>query len=392
MAKLRLDTLLAQRGLFASRARAAASVMAGEVRLGGSGGDGPPSPASSSPRTSSWPSTSARASSRAGGSSSPTRWRRRHRPRRAPLPGRRRLDRRLHRLPAAARRGARRRLDVAYGELDWSLRTDERVTVLERTNARSLAAGDLPYAPDLVVADVSFISLTKVLPAVLACCAERFDALAMVKPQFEVGRERVGKGGVVRSPEDRRAALVAVAGGRPRARRRGARLRVLGPARARRATARRSCGWPRPGAPGRDADLEAARRARSSRDRPRAHGHRALPRAPRADRRGAARAHRGRPSARASLLRFDAEETRKYGLKPRDGLVLDAPLSDDVELCVSLGGDGTILRALRRYAGTSVPGLRRQLRRGRLPGHHRPRRRRRRPRPSSARWPATSRC
>jgi 23S rRNA (cytidine1920-2'-O)/16S rRNA (cytidine1409-2'-O)-methyltransferase len=102
-------------------------------------------------------------------------------------------------------------LDVAYGELDWSLRTDERVTVLERTNARSVAPGDLEYAPDLVVADVSFISLTKVLPAVLACCAERFDALAMVKPQFEVGRGRVGKGGVVRAPEERRSALVAVA-------------------------------------------------------------------------------------------------------------------------------------------------------------------------------------
>ena len=85
--------------------------------------------------------------------------------------------------------------------------------MLERTNARAIAASDLPYAPDLVVADVSFISLAKVLPAVLACCAERFDALAMVKPQFEVGRERVGKGGVVRSPEDRRAALVAVAQG-----------------------------------------------------------------------------------------------------------------------------------------------------------------------------------
>jgi 23S rRNA (cytidine1920-2'-O)/16S rRNA (cytidine1409-2'-O)-methyltransferase len=62
-----------------------------------------------------------------------------------------------------------------------------------------------------VVADVSFISLTKVFPAVLACCAERFDALAMVKPQFEVGRGRVGKGGVVRAPEERRSALVAVA-------------------------------------------------------------------------------------------------------------------------------------------------------------------------------------
>jgi 23S rRNA (cytidine1920-2'-O)/16S rRNA (cytidine1409-2'-O)-methyltransferase len=102
-------------------------------------------------------------------------------------------------------------LDVAYGELHWSLRTDERVTVVERTNARALAPDQLPYAPDLVVADVSFISLTKVLPAVLACCAERFDALAMVKPQFEVGRERVGKGGVVRDADDRHAALVSVA-------------------------------------------------------------------------------------------------------------------------------------------------------------------------------------
>jgi 23S rRNA (cytidine1920-2'-O)/16S rRNA (cytidine1409-2'-O)-methyltransferase len=102
-------------------------------------------------------------------------------------------------------------VDVAYGELDWRLRTDERVTVLERVNARALTPEQLPYAPDLVVADVSFISLTKVLPAVLACCAGRFDVLAMVKPQFEVGRERVGKGGVVREAADRRAALVAVA-------------------------------------------------------------------------------------------------------------------------------------------------------------------------------------
>jgi len=102
-------------------------------------------------------------------------------------------------------------LDVAYGELDWRLRTDERVTVLERLNARGLTPDDLPYAPDLVVADVSFISLTKVLPAVLGCVAARFDALAMVKPQFEVGRARVGKGGVVRDEAVRREALVAVA-------------------------------------------------------------------------------------------------------------------------------------------------------------------------------------
>ena len=102
-------------------------------------------------------------------------------------------------------------LDVAYGELHWRLRQDPRVTVLERTNARSLEPGALPYRPGLIVADVSFISLTKVLPAVLAAAADRFDCLAMVKPQFEAGRERVGKGGVVRDPETRVETLVTVA-------------------------------------------------------------------------------------------------------------------------------------------------------------------------------------
>ena len=101
-------------------------------------------------------------------------------------------------------------LDVAYGELDWRLRSDPRVTVIERRNARSLRPEELPYGPDLIVIDVSFISLAKVLPAVLACADVTFDCLAMVKPQFEVGREHVGKGGVVRDPERRRSALVAV--------------------------------------------------------------------------------------------------------------------------------------------------------------------------------------
>jgi 23S rRNA (cytidine1920-2'-O)/16S rRNA (cytidine1409-2'-O)-methyltransferase len=92
------------------------------------------------------------------------------------------------------------------------LRTDERVTVVERANARTMTVEELPYRPDLIVADVSFISLTKVLPAVLACAApERFDVLAMIKPQFEVGRERVGSGGVVRDPAVRVDALVEVA-------------------------------------------------------------------------------------------------------------------------------------------------------------------------------------
>jgi 23S rRNA (cytidine1920-2'-O)/16S rRNA (cytidine1409-2'-O)-methyltransferase len=101
-------------------------------------------------------------------------------------------------------------VDVAYGELDWRLRSDPRVIVIERTNARWIAPDQLPYAPDLIVVDVSFISLTKVLPAVLASAAEGFDCLALIKPQFEVGRGQVGKGGVVRDPALRRRALISV--------------------------------------------------------------------------------------------------------------------------------------------------------------------------------------
>jgi 23S rRNA (cytidine1920-2'-O)/16S rRNA (cytidine1409-2'-O)-methyltransferase len=212
MAKVRLDTLLAQRGLFASRARAAASVMAGEVRLGGRGGERAAKPGQmvaddvelavdERPRFVSRGGVKLANALDATG---------------VDPAGRRCLD-----VGASTggftdcllQRGAEHvvALDVAYGELHWSLRTDERVTVIERVNARSLACGELPYPPDLVVLDVSFISLTKVLPSVLACCAERFDALAMIKPQFEVGREAIGKGGVVRSADARRGALVDVA-------------------------------------------------------------------------------------------------------------------------------------------------------------------------------------
>ena len=101
-------------------------------------------------------------------------------------------------------------VDVAYGMLDWRLRSDPRVTVIERRNARDLSPEELPYAPDLIVIDVSFISLAKVLPAVLACAAERFYCLALVKPQFEVGPTQVGKGGVVRDAAARRQALIDV--------------------------------------------------------------------------------------------------------------------------------------------------------------------------------------
>jgi len=102
-------------------------------------------------------------------------------------------------------------LDVGYGQLDWRLRQDPRTDVIERMNARHLRPEDLPYAPQLATLDVSFISLTRVLPAVARCLAPGGEILALVKPQFELARERVGKGGVVRDPADRRAALVSVA-------------------------------------------------------------------------------------------------------------------------------------------------------------------------------------
>jgi 23S rRNA (cytidine1920-2'-O)/16S rRNA (cytidine1409-2'-O)-methyltransferase len=211
MAKVRLDTLLHRRGLFESRARAAASVMAGEVRLGSDGARAAKPGQLVTEDVAVAVDERPRYVSRGGvklanalGALD------------IEVGGRRALDVGASTggftdclLQAGAAHVVA--VDVAYGELDWRLRTDARVTVLERTNARGLRRDDLPYAPDLIVADVSFISLTKVLPAVLACAAPRFDALAMVKPQFEAGRERVGKNGVVRDPTDRRAALASVA-------------------------------------------------------------------------------------------------------------------------------------------------------------------------------------
>lgn len=109
-------------------------------------------------------------------------------------------------------RGAERVIaaDVAYGQLDMRLREDPRVYVIERLNARTLEPADLPFVPSLATVDVSFISLTKVLPAVARCLAPGGEVLAMVKPQFELGKERVGRG-VVRDAGDRREAIVKVA-------------------------------------------------------------------------------------------------------------------------------------------------------------------------------------
>ncbi|MBU3079463.1 TlyA family RNA methyltransferase [Sphingomonas quercus] len=89
-------------------------------------------------------------------------------------------------------------VDVGHGQLAWKLRNDSRVTVMERTNARHLTAADLPYAPELIVCDASFISLAKVLATPLALAAPQARLAALIKPQFEAERHEIGKGGVVR--------------------------------------------------------------------------------------------------------------------------------------------------------------------------------------------------
>lgn len=101
-------------------------------------------------------------------------------------------------------------VDVGYGQLAWQLRQDPRVTVLDRTNVRDLRRDLLPAVPDLVVADLSFISLVVVLPALARVVADDGDLVLMVKPQFEVGRARLGKGGVVRDSKDRADAVLSV--------------------------------------------------------------------------------------------------------------------------------------------------------------------------------------
>jgi 23S rRNA (cytidine1920-2'-O)/16S rRNA (cytidine1409-2'-O)-methyltransferase len=208
--RVRIDSLLSRRGVFPSRSQAAASVMAGDVLLGpgrrraSKPGELVPEDVElevvrAAPFVSRGGIKLANALDALG----------------VAVSGRDALD-----VGASTggftdcllQRGAARvtAVDVGYGELDWGLRSNQRVTVIERTNARGLSPDLLPYAPDLIVIDVSFISLEKVLPAVLACATERFDCLALVKPQFEVGRASVGKGGVVRDAGLRREALVSV--------------------------------------------------------------------------------------------------------------------------------------------------------------------------------------
>jgi 23S rRNA (cytidine1920-2'-O)/16S rRNA (cytidine1409-2'-O)-methyltransferase len=210
MEKRRLDALLAERGLFSSRTQAAASVMAGEVRVG------------AAQRRAAKPSEMVDVGEQLSVDERP-RFVSRGGIKLANALEQSGLDVRGRRAidvgsstggftDCLLQRGVRAviALDVGYGELAWTVRNDERVTVLERTNARELTPQMLSYEPELAVIDVSFISLSKVLGPVLACLAPGWDMLALVKPQFEVGRGRVGSGGVVRDADVRRSALVDV--------------------------------------------------------------------------------------------------------------------------------------------------------------------------------------
>lgn len=205
----RLDAALVDRGLFPSRARAQAAVMAGRVRVDGRADVKPGQQVG--PDAAIEVDEGPEFASRGG----------------------LKLDHAIERLgvdvagaraidvgastggftDVLLRRGAERviAVDVGYGQLAWALRADARVTVLDRTNARALEASMLPCVPDLAVMDVSFISSALVWPAVARCLSPAYRALVMVKPQFEVGRQNVGSGGVVRDPALRHDAVMRVA-------------------------------------------------------------------------------------------------------------------------------------------------------------------------------------
>jgi len=204
----RLDALLVARGLFATRAQARTAVIAGEVRIGDRVADkaGAAVDADADVVVAQRP----RYVSRGGD----------------------KLDHALTQLAVAVsgedvcdlgsstggfvdrllQGGASRVLavDVGYGQLDWRLRQDPRVIVLERTNARHLTRERLPFQPSFVTADLSFISLTVALEPVLESLRDGYRGLVLVKPQFEAGRDRVGKGGVVREPAVHSEVLEAV--------------------------------------------------------------------------------------------------------------------------------------------------------------------------------------
>lgn len=219
IARQRVDVMLVDRGIFESRAKAAAAIIAGEVQLA-KGGRRINKPGQTVPE-----GTEFRVAER----------------NRFVSRGGIKLENALDAFPALSLEGRNSldagastggftdcllqngvrhviAVDVAYGEFHSTLRADPRVTVIERKNIRELTADELEYRPDLIVADLSFIALAKVIDNLVACAADEFDMVVLVKPQFEVGKERVGKGGVVRDRDTRidathEAAVAAVAAG-----------------------------------------------------------------------------------------------------------------------------------------------------------------------------------
>ncbi|HEX4015883.1 MAG TPA: TlyA family RNA methyltransferase [Frankiaceae bacterium] len=213
--RVRLDRELVRRGLLPSREQALAAIAAGRVRVGGQPADKPARGVAGDElielSDGDDPGYASRGAYKLAGAievfgadPSPLR-----------VSGRRCLDAGASTggfTDVLLREGAREviAVDVGYGQLIWRLQNDPRVTVVDRTNVRHLSAEDIGGRVELVVADLSFISLRLVLPALVACVDPDGDLVVLVKPQFEVGREQVGRGGVVRDPQLRGAAISGV--------------------------------------------------------------------------------------------------------------------------------------------------------------------------------------
>ncbi len=207
--KRRLDVLLVERGLAESRSRALSLILAGSVRVAGSvvtkagaqvAADEPLEVGESFPYVSRAGEKLAAALDAFG----------------VTVSGRLCLDAGASTggfTDVLLQRGAGRviSVDVGYGQLDWKLRNDPRVSVLERTNARRISGDDLPFRPDLLVADLSFISLRLALERLLATTPEVREAVLLIKPQFEAGPEQVGRGGLVRDAAVHEAVIRRVA-------------------------------------------------------------------------------------------------------------------------------------------------------------------------------------
>ena len=246
-------------------------------------------------------------------------------------------------------------VDVGYGQLAWALRTDERVTVLDRVNVRQLQPAQVAPAPDLVTADLSFISLPLVLPALVRCATPDADFVLLVKPQFEVGKGRVGAGGVVRDPACAGDAVGSVAAAAA-----GLGLGVAGLAASPLPGPAGNVEyflWLRRGAP----PLDAAGCGRSSRKDPsERQADRAGGGAHRPAGRAAQRPAGGGPAHAAGIgvrvLEPEAADLRCAGA---DVVPATPDAAQDAEMVIVLGGDGTLLRAaeMARPAGAPLLGV-----------------------------------